>query len=153
MAGLQSAFHINHLLEIEDAIQKIPVPSATSHCLQHTKELELYCGSCEQLICFQCAIKGGKHFSHDYELLDQAFESCKREINSSLEPIDTQVASIKKALAQLDASCGAISNLQVAIEANICHTFEQLQAILEVRKEELIVYVYQITQGKLHCKN
>ena len=116
VAGLQSAFHINNLLEIlEDSARKLENAPATperatptdlnpvnkaSHCFVHgDKELELYCETCGELICLKCALKGGEHHSHDYEELNVAFEKYKEEIVSSLEPMEKQVTTIKKALA------------------------------------------------------
>ena len=115
VAGLQSAFHINNLLEIlEDSAKKLENVPATperatptdlnpvskaSHCFVHEdKELELYCETCGELICLKCVTKSGKHHSHDYEELNVAFEKYKEEITSSLEPMEKQVTTIKKVL-------------------------------------------------------
>ena len=133
MAGLQSAFHINHLLEIQNSFKNLGNPpanlegavggtgvenspkNAAQFCFEHVKkELELYCETCGELICYKCALKGGKHHSHDYEELDQAFEKYKEEITSSIEPMEKQVAIIKKALALMEQRCGEISDQRTA---------------------------------------
>ena len=90
--------------------------------------------TCGELICYQCAIKGGKHHSHDYDLLQKAFENYKGEITSSLEPLEEHLATIKKALTQLDTRCWEISDQRVVIEADIHKAFRQLQEILDLRK-------------------
>ena len=91
VADLQSAFHINHLLELQDSFQKLDNPAAAlegavggtmnaappreaiQHCFKHPEEeLKLYCETCGELVCLKCAIKGGKHCSHDYKELDKA---------------------------------------------------------------------------------
>ena len=168
MAGLQSAFHISPLLEIlEDSIKRLENPAATPDgavggttvkspenvaqcCFEHAEEeLKLYCETCGKLICYQCIMKGGKHHDHDYSLLQIAFEKYQHEITSSLEPMEKQVIIIKKALAELNAHCGEISDQRAAIENNIHVTFRRLQEILTVRETELIDQLHQITQGKL----
>ena len=166
VAGLQSAFHINNLLEIlEDSAKKLGNSPATperatptdlnpinkaSHCFVHEdKELELYCETCGELICYKCALKGGKHHSHDYEELNMAFEKYKEEIISSLEPIEKQVTTIKKALALIEQCRGEISDQRAAIEDNIHVTFRRLREVLTVRETELIGYLHKTTQGKL----
>ena len=168
VAGLQSAFHINHLLEIQDSFKNLqnppanlvgavggtgvenPPKNAAQFCFEHVKkELELYCETCGELICYKCVIKGGKHQSHDYEELDQAFEKYKEEITSSIEPMEKQVAIIKKALALIEQRCGEISDQREAIENNIHITFRQLREFLTVRETELIGKLHKMTQGKL----
>ena len=166
VAGLQSAFTINNLLEIlEDSAKELENATATperatptdlnpvnkaSHCFVHEdKELELYCETCGELICHKCALKDGKHHSHDYEELNVAFEKYKEEITSSLEPMEKQVTTIKKALALIEQCCGEISDQRAAIEDNIHVTFRRLREVLTVRETELIGQLHKITQGKL----
>ena len=165
VAGLQPAFHINHLLELRESFQKVEDPAATlqgaapadvnpvkkaRHCFDHEgKELELYCETCGELICYICALKGGKHHDHDYEQLDQAFKKYKHEITSSLEPMEKQVTTIKKALAQFDTCCGEISDQRAATAGNIHVTFRRLREVLDVRETELIGELDRVTQEKL----
>ena len=162
VAGLQSAFHINNLLEIlEDSSNKLENAPATperatptdlkaSHCFVHeNKELELYCETCGELICLKCVTKSGQHYSHDYEELNVAFEKYKEEITSSLEPIEKQMTTIKKALALIEQCRGEISDKQAAIEDNIHVTFRRLREVLTVRETELIGHLHKTTLRKL----
>ena len=169
VAGLQSAFHINRMLEIRDTFKEAkdtgasqekaevdmthPIPSSgkgSSNCPEHAKEeLKLFCETCGVLICCECAIRGGKHHNHDFESIYKAFEKCKRELTHSLEPMEEKLASVNKALAQLDKHCGEISDQQAVIEANIHDSIGRLIETLEVRKTELIGKLHRMTQGKL----
>ena len=169
VTGLQPAFQINHFLEIMEEHKKAAAdPPASAEkaerdsaslaacdkvkvcCHEHAgKEVELFCETCGELICMKCAIKGGKHHSHDYEELDKAFERYKVEVTASLKPMEKQVTTITKALARLDARCGVLSDQQVAIEADIHATFGKLHRILETRETELISQLHHITERKL----
>ena len=169
VADLQSAFHINHLLELQDSFQKLDNPAvalegavggttnaapsreAVRHCFGHPEEeLKLYCETCGELVCLKCAIKGlGKHFGHDCKELDKAFQEYKEEITSSLQPMKKQVAIMKGVLAQLDTRCGEISDQREATEVDIHSTFRRLQEVLNVRETELVHQLHQITQSKL----
>ena len=171
VAGLQPAFHINHLLEIMEEHKKAaedPPASAekaerdsvrlTSRdkvkvcCREHAgKEVELFCETCGEPVCVKCAIKclGGKHHSHDCEELDKAFERYKVEVTASLEPMEKQVTTITKALAHLDARCAEISDQRAAVEADVHTAFSKLQRILDTRKTELISQLHHITHKKL----
>ena len=168
MAGLQSAFHINHLLELQDSFQKLDNPAAAlegavggttnaapsreavRHCFEHSdEELKLYCETCGELVCLKCAIKDGKHYGHDYKELDKAFQEYKEEIASSLQPMEKQVAIMKGVLTQLDIRCGEISDQREVTEEEIHTTFRRLQEVLDVRETELIHQLHRITQSKL----
>ena len=107
--------------------------------------------TCEETICWKCAIKGGKHYSHNYRELKEAFEKYKVEITASLEPLEKQLTVIKRSLVQLEACCGEISDhgQRAAIEADIHKTLGHLHQVLDVRKTKLIGQLYQMTQWKL----
>ena len=168
VGGLQSAFELNHFLEIIDEYKKskdavsslegaegyvassTPSKKLTPHCSEHEdRKLELYCEKCEELICFECAFKGGKHHNHDSEKINLLVEKYKGEIMSSLKPMEEELTIINKALAQLDTRSGDISDQRAAIETNIHDKIQQLHEFLDVRKTELIGQLHQITQSKL----
>ena len=163
VAGLQSAFQVNRLLEIRESFQNPaatpevaaptdvnPVNEKISLCLVHEgKELELYCETCGELICTRCALKGGEHQTHHYEELNQAFDKYKAEITSLLGPMEKQVTVIMKVLTQLNARCGEISDQQTATSVNIHTTFRRLREVLDVRETELIGQLDLETQVKL----
>ncbi len=90
VSDFQSAFHINHLLEIQESLKKsqdswvfkppfnprtiLRASNITTrskkgplYCPEHAnKELELYCQTCEKPICSKCVYRGGQHHSHEY---------------------------------------------------------------------------------------
>ena len=172
VTGLPLAFHINQLLEIVDTHKKeedtapsaeraggasasnVPQGKVAQSCPDHDgKELELYCETCEDLVCFHCTLKSGRHHSHDCELLSSAFEKYKEEMKLSVEPMEKQRAKANEVLAQLDTCRKEISNQQAFLEADIRTGIRQLRKdilqTLEVRETELISQLDQMTQGKL----
>ncbi len=168
--GLQSAFQINEFIGIRDDLKEVKdlIPSqepgveggtalqnniskkTTLYCSEHAgKELELYCETCNELICYKCVAKGGKHHDHDYDPLDEAFDKHKGEITSSLEPMEKQLKTIHTALAHLDTRSGEISDQRVTIKASIHDTIRRLHDTLDVREKELIGQLHQMIQRKL----
>ena len=124
--------------------------SRITYCFEHSEEqLKLYCETCGELVCFQCIMKDGKHHDHEYALFKKAFEKYKEEITSSLEPMEKQVATAKKALAQIDAHYGELSNQRAATAESIHITFRLLQEVLDIRERELIGQLDQMIQEKL----
>ena len=64
--------------------QLVPPKNVTLYCYQHQgKELDLYCDTCEELICLHCTIK-----KHQYDLVEDTFERYKAEITTSLESVE-----------------------------------------------------------------
>jgi predicted RNA-binding Zn-ribbon protein involved in translation (DUF1610 family) len=106
VAELQSAFHINHLLDIRKTLQRGEDPQAAEvhvrYCSVHPGEaVKLFCETCGEVVCHKCALKSGRHHSHDYEELNEAFEKYIREITPSFEPMKKQVTTIIRALYHL----------------------------------------------------
>ena len=167
VTGLQSAFQVNHLLEILEEHKKAkdtaasqegaksvitcPIPSkkAIANCFEHVKkERELYCETCGDLICFECVTTWGKHHNHKYHALDKAFEIYKREITPSLEPLERKLEAVKKTLSQLDKCSTDLADQQAVIEANIHDNIRRLHEVLEVRRTELIGQLHETIQLK-----
>ena len=124
VTGLQPAFQINHLLEIMEEHKKAADPPTSAEkaerdsasltspdkvkvcCREHAgKEVKLFCETRGEPVCVKCVIKGGKHNSHDCKELDKAFERYKVEVTASLEPMEKQVTTITKALAERRMLC------------------------------------------------
>ena len=210
MSGLQSAFHIHHLLEIKDALEKVKEPQkvkcdkcktpkpATSYCrdcgeficamcttahrewdvfakhevvameqfeskvkqldalkkvtlycsLHQGKELELYCETCEELICHNCTV--GKHSrpEHKYVLVSDTFEKHKAEITASLDKVEEKLGLTNEALEQLDVRSQDLDDQQAAIEENIQRERKLLIEAIEARTTELIVKADSYTKMK-----
>lgn len=126
-------------------IDSVSIQSCTVHA---GKELELYCETCLELICLKCAIKGGKHHSHDYEELDEAFDKCKDDIATSMRSIEKKLKTASEVLAQLDTSCEDVSDVEQAVEADINSTVERFHELIDTRKVELIKHLHELAQGK-----
>ena len=166
--GLQSAFHITPLLEIQESFKKLKNSADTlegaaggaatgmssktelHYCLVHSRRvLDLYCETCEELVCVQCIMKGGKHRDHDHAVIEDAYEKHKREIQSAIKPLEEQVADIQRSLAQLGRGSDEICDQRTRTEDKIHATFRQLQEILNVRETELVAKLNKITEGKM----
>ena len=163
VSGLQSAFHINHLLEIVEEHKKekdtettegvatgVALQQQSSHCTEHVdEELKLYCETCSEVICYKCVItKWGRHHSHDYESIGEAFEKYKEEISTFLEPMGNQLTRIDQALTNLETCSAEVDVRQDLVEVNIEGTVRELHIVLEARKTELLNRLQEISRGK-----
>ena len=144
VAGLQSAFRINQLLEIISEHKKSP------YCPEHgDKEVELYCETCEELICWKCIMKNGAHHSHDYEELAVAVVRYREEMTASLELIEKQVETVTEALDDLTTRQSDISSQKKTIESAIQQSFMSLHKILDSRKAKLLDHLQAISEEKM----
>ena len=211
VSDLQPAFHIHHLFEIQDALEKVKEPqkvlctkcnknrSATSYCrdcgkyicalcttihgdwddfsehevvaleqleskvkqldslkkvilycsLHKGKELELYCETCEELICHNCIVKKHCRPEHKYDLVDDTFEKHKAEIVASLGPVENQLGIANEALQQIEQRSGDVNEQRVATKTEIQNVVQQLHEMLEARKAELMGKVNEYADQKI----
>ena len=118
------------------------------YCSQHKgKELDLYCETCEELICLHCTVK--KHKDHQYDLVSDTFEKHKEEITSSLEPLDGHLSTMNTILEQLDENSKGLDDQQATVEASIRQQVQELHEMLNARKAELLEQLHQETEAKM----
>ena len=128
--------------------QIVPPKKRVLFCSKHpTKELDLYCETCEELVCHDCTVH--IHRDHQYDLVTDAFQKHKDVLVASLQPVEQQLDTVTKSLQQLDTQCQQITDQRETLVGNIHKTIQQPQEALEVRKTELIGQLDQITQQKL----
>ena len=131
-----------------DVAQLVSPKKKVMFCSKHsTKELDLYCETCEELVCRDCTVR--MHRDHQYDLVTDAFQKHKDVLVTSLQPVEQQLDTATKSLQQLDIRCQHITDQREALVGNVHKTIRQLHEALEVRKTELIGQLDQITQKKL----
>ena len=126
----------------------VPPKKKVMFCSKHSaKELDLYCETCEELICQHCTVR--VHRDHQYDLVTDSFQKHKDVLVTSLQPVEQQLDTVTISLQQLDTQCQQITDQWEALVGKILKTIRQLQEALEVRKTELIGQLDHITQQKL----
>ena len=148
VAGLQAAFQINQFLDILSEHKK--AKEGAFYCADHQeRELELYCESCEQLICLQCTIT--KHNGHSYNIVKDVFQKHKLEIVALLAPAKEQLTAISQALERANSRKMQVLGQQATLEANIHQDSRQLIDAVSARTNELVSKLQHITEEKLRC--
>ena len=131
-----------------DVTRLVPPKKKVMFCSKHpSKELDLYCETCEELVCRDCTAR--IHQDHQYDLVTDAFQKHKEVLVASVQPVEQQLDTVTNSLQQLDTQCQQITDQRETLVGNIHKTIRQLQEALEVRKTELIGQLDQITQRKL----
>ena len=82
----------------------VPPKRKVIFCSKHpTKELDLYCETCEELVCRDCIVC--IHRDHQYDLVTDAFQKHKDVLVGSLQPVEQQLDAVTKSLEHLDTQC------------------------------------------------
>ena len=146
VAGLQPAFQTNHLLDILKEHKK--AKEGVLYCADHQeRELELYCESCEQLICFQCTIT--EHRSHSYSLVKDIFGKHREEIKTSLAPAKERLSAVRKASKSIKELKNEVLNRQATLESKIYEDNKKLVEAITARTHGHVSKLQHVTEEKL----
>ena len=130
-----------------DVKQLVPTKKVVLYCPQHQgKELDLYCETCEELICLHCTVK--LHKDHQYDLVGDTFERHKEEMTTCVEPVENDLSITSKAKEQIGVRMQELDDQRAADKADIQQEIRQLQEVLEERKVELFKRVDQHVERK-----
>ena len=129
-----SSHEVITLGQLEGYVAQIfPPKKKVMFCSKHpTKELDLYCETCEELVCHDCTVR--IHRDHQYDLVTDAFQKHKDVLVASLQPVEQQLDTVTKSLQQLDTQCQQITAQRETLVGNIHKTIQEPQKELEVRK-------------------
>ena len=131
-----------------DAASFIPPKKKVLYCQKHKEKLlEIYCETCNELICSNCTIR--LHQGHQYDVASDTFTKHKQEITDQLKPIKRHLATVKTALQSFDDRSKKIQDQRETHQADIHKRIDQLQQALEQTRTELIGQLDQLTQHKL----
>ena len=114
--------------------------------LHQDKELDIYCETCEELICLHCTVK--KHKDHQYDLVVDTFETHKAEMTAAVEPIENQRSLTTNAKKQLGVRLQELDDQRDALKADIERDIQRFQGLLEARKMKLFDQVDQHVERK-----
>ena len=145
--ALPTAFHINNLLEIDELLKKTPASKQLEECPAHNKARDIYCETCEELICFKCSIQ--THHSHQYDLAADLFEKHKQQIEACLQPVKKKIDDVTQALELFDTREREIKDQGDAVQKEIDATIQQLIDRLQNTRKSLAADIATAVQQKL----
>ena len=132
-----------------DVTRMVPPQKKVLYCSKHEgKELELFCETCSELICHNCATKIYK--GHNCDVVSDTFETHKAELVASMAPVRQQLSIVRESLKQLELRCKAITDNQAAVEGEIAAFTEKLIATVTAKKAALIRELAKTTDKKLN---
>ena len=147
VSGLQSAFLIDSLFEIQDTLTKAEESTDTQCANCNDGKVKIYCDTCGDLVCTDCAIRF--HKSHNYDLVEDVFPKHKEEIVFNLKSVKEKLDIVNQALQELDTRAEEISENKVVVEADINWIIDQQQRFLDQQRVELSAKLDSLTQQML----
>ena len=131
-----------------DVTTLVPLLKKTLFCCKHSeKEADLYCETCEELICRDCIVR--VHRDHQYDLVTESFAKHEKVIVDSLKPVKEQIATLEGVVKLVDIRCAAVVEQKTAVVAEIHTVMAHLRQVLEARETELVSQAEQTAQQKL----
>ena len=143
------AGHVVASLEdmIKGGVKNIPLKEAPARkCAEHDKTLKLFCFDCERLICRDCIVI--EHKEHKFEFVKKSAPEGRRRLRESLAPLQEVRADVAGAEKWVVSEEAKVERQREEVCGAIQQSFEQLKAVLERRKAELVGKVCSLAQEK-----
>ena len=141
-------FSSHQILGVEDvastASKLVPLKEQpTMECSSHGKPLEVYCDTCDKLICQLCTTAKA-HRNHEYEPLTDAFPRHQQQIVDSLEQVTINLAAITQAV---ETQEGGFLEQIGAVRREIEAIVQQLMQLLQESERQLMGELDQVTDA------
>ena len=141
------AFTLNNFKKITQNLKiKASDPQQVT-CIDHDKPLEVFCETCETIICFHCVVR--THKDHKYDLVSDCYPKHYQMLHNSLKPVKGKKEALKKVLSDLAEREGEIRGRGEGVLEEIHGMVEEMIGILRQSERKLTEQVKRVTDGKL----
>ena len=128
-------------------VKNIPLKEApAAACADHGEPKSLFCFDCERLICRDCTII--EHKEHKFEFVKKCAPEGRRRLRDSLVPLQDVRADMAGAEKRVVSEEAKVERQREEVCGAIQQSFEELKAVLERRKAELVGKVCSLAQEK-----
>ena len=142
------AFHLNNLKEITQSLKnKVSDDPQQVTCNDHGKPLDMFCVTCETVICYYCAIR--THKDHEHALVSDCYSKHYQMLHDSLKPVKGKKETLKKVLCDLAEREGEIRERGEGVLKEIHEMLEEMIGILRQSERKLTEQVKRVTDAKL----
>ena len=111
-------------------------PEATDNCTDHNKPLEIFCETCEELICQLCTVR--KHAGHSHDVVSDTYKKhCDTIMTSSLQPLNREIEQLTDAIAKLINRKEEVTQQGEIAKEEIHVTIVELKRVLDETERKL----------------
>ncbi len=119
---------------------------STKKCPTHKEPLVIYCFDCNSLICRDCTYKA--HRDHNFEFSEIEATGQKKSIQSKLKLLHKISSNLSNRIKDTQTIKQEVEAQGISVANTINTSFNQLQLILEERKQQLLQESAKIVQEK-----
>ena len=105
-------------------------------CKKHDEPKKIYCFDCSLLICRDCTIKD--HSGHNHEFVKECAPEMKKKLVAYLEPLRKMKVELSHAVEEIQTTQHEIEAQGDSVADHINTSFDELQKILENRRQRLL---------------
>ena len=134
-----SSHRVSTLEELRaGSVKELPPdkPPAPPTCSAHDEQMRLYCYDCQCLICQDCIVID--HNGHKYEFVKKMSPEVKEKLAQEIVPLKKVHMSLGHAIKVVEATKLDVEASGVTLNASIRKSFQALQEVIDVRKQEVL---------------
>ena len=143
------AFTLNNLKEMQSLLKKtvvLPNPQEAT-CSDHGKPLELFCETCDTVICVTCQFRN--HKGHECDLITDSYTKHCQKLRECLSPVEGKKEALKKVLSALAEREGEIRERGEGVLEEIHEMVEEMMNVLRQSERKLTEQAKRVTDDKL----
>ena len=116
-------------------------------CSDHGKPLELFCETCDTVICSHCLARNHKH--HEYDLITDNYTKHCQKLRECLSPVEGKKEALKKVLSALAEREGEIRERGEEVLKEIHEMVGEMIGVLRQSERKLTEQAKRVTDDKL----
>ena len=116
-------------------------------CSNHHKPLEIFCRTCEELICHDCIVR--IHRDHDYDLVSDCYSKHCQKLETNLKSVSDKVTAVTDVLTDLTDRENEIREQGEVVKEEIHVMVEEMIDVLRQSERQLTREVDTVTGSKL----
>ena len=125
----------------------VPLKEAPpTKCPEHDKAVEIFCFDCNSLICRDCLLYD--HQEHKSNFLKKCATEARKTLRDSLTPLQRVKANIAGGYKKVAGTNTQVGSQEEEVCKSVQQSFDQLKAVLEQRKAELVKKVRTLAKEK-----
>ena len=127
--------------------QNLPLKRRLSKCSSHDEELDVYCSTCEEVICTECSVD--KHREHEHGPVKKYAPDSKEELAANVKMLKRLQNDVLSAVKSVGHVIAQITDQARQTGQQIQEAFREVLEVIEKRRQELLTNMDSITQEKL----